>query len=191
MTVRILFPTPFYQTNLIKHKEINDRVVPILTNFENTHPKVGDPWVGFVYNTMGTYEIHTDENFLDLYNEVHKHVNRFAKELHVHRDITFNCEQSWANVYKKGDYQESHFHPNFVFSAVYYAKTTPNSKIIFENPVIDMFPLQTELQTDINNTYETMYPKDGDLFIFRSYLRHTIPMHTDNDTRITIAFNFK
>jgi uncharacterized protein (TIGR02466 family) len=140
---------------------------------------------------MGTFEIHSDPLFNNLYSEVKKHVNRFARELHVHKDLEFNCQQSWANIYHKNDYQESHFHPNFVFSAVYYAKTTPDTKIIFENPVMDMFPLEVEVSTDVNKTYEIIYPQTGDLIIFRSYLRHQIPVHTTDDKKITIAFNFK
>jgi uncharacterized protein (TIGR02466 family) len=191
MTVRLLFPTSFYQVNLKNHDSINKEIVPALLDLENNQTKGGNPWIGFVFNTMGTYEIHSQPIFSKLYAEVKKYVNRFAQELHVRRNLEFNCEQSWANIYHKHDYQESHFHPNFTFSAVYYAQTTPNTKIIFENPVQDMFPLEVEASTDVNKTYETIYPNTGDLLVFRSYLRHQIPIHSDNETKITIAFNFK
>ena len=191
MSVRLLFPSTLYQVNISNHQQINAEIVPTLINLKNTTPQGGDPWVGFVYNTMGTYEVHNNPLFETLCREVEKHVGRFAKELNVHRDIKFSCHQSWANIYEMHSYQESHFHPYATFSAVYYAKTTANTKIIFENPVEDMFSLQTEVQTDINKTYEIIYPKDGDLIIFRSYLRHNIPPHCDVEPRVTIAFNFK
>ena len=59
MTVRLLFPTSFYQVNLKNHDDINKEIIPTLLDLENNQTKGGNPWIGFVFNTMGTYEIHS------------------------------------------------------------------------------------------------------------------------------------
>jgi uncharacterized protein (TIGR02466 family) len=187
----ITFPTVIYKTNIkfddVSSNALNDAVTELN---ENTDQGT-NPWISTTKNTMGIVEPHKQEIFSIINNEIDVHLSRFCKELRVHESVKFKATQSWINFYSKDDYQESHYHPNFVFSAVFYYKVTENTKIIFENPAMDMTPLEVDCQTDLNRQYLTINPKDGDLIIFRSYLRHQVPRHGSNDTKITFAYNFE
>ena len=78
----------------------------------------------------------------------------------------------WANVYKKGDYAISHSHKPHDFSFAYFVK----SKWYYPPLVF------THSGTRIR-------PKEGRYVIFPAYLKHHVPKHRYNDTRITLSGN--
>jgi len=189
MEIDLLFPQVVYRATLRDAEQFNQLTVNKITEVEKNVPSGGENWISDVYNTCGTYEVHSDAYFDSLTKLITKHVNWFARELTIPSDIEFKPKESWANVYYKHGYQEFHYHATHTFSAVYYAKVTKNTKIIFENPFTDMNPLPTR-STEYNAATKTYYPNAGELFIFRSHLKHAIPPHLDDDNRITLAFNF-
>ncbi len=79
----------------------------------------------------------------------------------------------WANVYKKGDYAQSHCHKPHSFSFAYFVKAK-----WYDSPLIF---------TDSGNKIR---PKAGRYVIFPGYLRHHVPKHRYNDERITLSGNF-
>jgi uncharacterized protein (TIGR02466 family) len=187
----ITFPTVIYKANLIFDEQDKDTIDLELSALEQKINYGSNPWISTTKNSMGLLEPHKDIKFSSINAAVEKHLSRFCHELRVRDHIKFSAKQSWVNFYSKNDYQESHYHPNFTFSAVVYYKTTANTKIVFENTVTDMLPLEVDCQTDLNRQYITVHPRDGDLLIFRSYLRHYVPRHIDEETKISIAYNFK
>jgi len=191
MSVEAIFPQVLYKTKIRDYEKYNAQIENRLKFIKNEVPPGGANWIGYVYNTCGTFEIHTDPELKELSNLITKHVNWFAADLGVVSGFRYVPEQSWANIYNQDGYQEFHYHGGFSFSAVYYAKTTENTQIIFENPVQDMIPLPTSMNTQLTSTMKTYRPEAGDLIIFRSHLRHSVPPHKDKDERITLAFNYK
>jgi len=187
----IAFPTVIYKANIEFNNNIRFNLDEKLANLEQQISYDTNPWISTTKNTMGFLEPHTDSEFNSISNAVDEHLSRFCHQLRVRDHIGFKSTQSWINFYTSNDYQESHYHPNFTFSAVFYYKVTDNTRIIFEHPVTDMMPLEVDCQTDLNRQYLTVYPKQGDLIIFRSYLRHQVPRHNDDNTKITFAYNFE
>jgi uncharacterized protein (TIGR02466 family) len=187
----ISFPTVIHKSRFNLPDEFKIKIDRKLNSIEKNISYESNPWISTTKNTMGFLEPHTDPDFIDINNFIELQLSRFCHDLRIREHLIFKPKQSWINYYSIGDYQESHYHPNFVFSAVFYYKTTANTKIIFENPVIDMFPLEVDCQTDLNRQYITLFPQPGDLLIFRSYLRHHVPKLIDNDTKISFAYNFK
>lgn len=186
----ITFPTAIYKAKFNLISSISDALDKKLFELEKKISYENNPWISTTKNTMGILEPHVDEDFFEINNFINQHLSRFCHNLRVREHISFEPKQSWINFYSKGDYQESHYHPNFVFSAIFYYKTTENTKIIFENPAVDMLPLEVDCQTDLNRQYHTIFPTSGDLLIFRSYLRHQVPKHADNNLKISFAYNF-
>ena len=78
----------------------------------------------------------------------------------------------WGNIYHKGDYTVSHDHMPSVFSFTYYVRVPEGSA-----PLI------------LDDLGETWYPKEGDLVLFPSHLNHSVPEHTIDENRISIAGN--
>lgn len=189
MELDLLFPHVVYRAKLRDHENFNTEVKNIIADITSSVPRGGENWISYVYNTCGTFEPHSDHRFKDLTSLITKHVSWFARKLSV-ADETFLPKQSWLNVYDSHEFQEFHYHAGFTFSAVYYVQTTPNTSIIFENPFTDMLPLKLNCMSDMNSNIKKYYPEEGDLLIFRSHLKHSVPPHNDEGTRITLALNF-
>jgi len=123
-------------------------------------------------------------------NWVEDEVTQFSK--HYNSSACYKIEQCWANIYQKGDFQESHIHPTFDFSAVYFVSAPINSgKLIFENSLAmsDMRPIKTSQETELNSTMAVYAPIEGQLVVFRSNLRHAVFPHNNAEPRISLAFN--
>ena len=86
--------------------------------------------------------------------------------------ILIRCGSFWANVYEKGDYAQPHDHKPSDFSFAYFVK----SKWYYP-PLV--FP----------DSGKRIRPKEGTFVIFPSYLKHSVPKHRYNDTRITLSGN--
>ena len=81
-------------------------------------------------------------------------------------------ENFWANVYKKGDYAQSHCHKPNDFSFAYFVK----SKWYYP-PLV------------FTDSGKRIRPKEGTFVAFPAYLMHNVPTHRFNDTRITLSGN--
>ena len=103
-----------------------------------------------------------------------------------------NDSNSWFNIYKKGDYQEYHYHANSYFSAIFVLQTPkPSPTIVFENPLTDMLPLKNLDVCEINaETFNVNGMDENCLLIFRSHLRHMVHPLQHEGERISIALNF-
>ena len=78
----------------------------------------------------------------------------------------------WGNIYNKGDYTVPHEHMPSPYSFTYYVKVPDGSA-----PLI------------FDDLGETWYPKEGDLVLFPGYVKHSVPEHTIDEDRISIAGN--
>ena len=78
----------------------------------------------------------------------------------------------WANVYKKGDYAQSHCHKPVAFSFAYFVKSK-----WYDSPLV------------FTDSGKRIRPKEGTFVAFPGYIMHHVPKHRYNDTRITISGN--
>ena len=82
----------------------------------------------------------------------------------------------WANCYGKGDYTVSHDHLPDILAVVYFLKSERYfSPLVFEGTWRKI----------------KIIPKEGRLVVFPSYIKHSVPIHKFNDTRITLSGNLK
>ena len=104
-----------------------------------------------------------------------------AKDRHLYWNRIFKIEAIWTNIYRKGDYTISHDHEPSRYSFVYFLKSKPNfSPLIFDN--IDL--------KNKKKKWKVVKPTEGRLVIFPGFLKHRVPVHIHNETRITISGNF-
>ena len=83
-------------------------------------------------------------------------------------------ENFWANVYEKGDYANSHDHKPNDWSFAYFLKSK-----WYDSPLVFTY------------SKKRIRPKEGRYIAFPSYLKHHVPKHRYNDTRITLSGNFQ
>ena len=86
--------------------------------------------------------------------------------------LSLKCSNFWANVYKKGDYAQPHDHKPNHFSFAYFVK----SKWYYP-PLV------------FSDSGKLVRPKEGRFVAFPAYLKHHVPKHRYNDTRITLSGN--
>lgn len=174
------------------HKKIDTKLIKVCNNLQKKIKKGGDYWISNkIYNTLNNYNIHKDNNFKILYDWIFQCVIEYANKLKYKPD--FKCVESWFNVYKKNDYQEFHTHSMSSLSAVYFLKSDSekSSKIYFkvrrDNTLSD--PVITSSDSiDYPLVWYKAVP--GRLLIFKSNLPHSVAMSNEDDTRISLAFNF-
>jgi len=99
----------------------------------------------------------------------------------------------WLNINPPGAYNELHHHLNSVLSGVYYvdAKESQGS-IQFERTDGAEYhiPAQVEKETYYTCTRATYAAKTGALYIFPSWLKHSVQGNRSNSDRISISFNY-
>ena len=104
-----------------------------------------------------------------------------VKDLNLYWSRPFQIENIWTNIYRKGDYAISHDHDPKRYSFVYFLKSKPNfSPLMFES--IDLKKKK--------KTWKGVKPIEGRLVVFPGFLKHRVPVHIHNETRITISGNF-
>lgn len=121
---------------------------------------------------------------------------RHAEGPHLN-DRVFVAAQ-WANVNPAGAWNAPHHHVPCEWVGVCYVKTPPKSnkpKPSFDADdgdlvFIDGFPLGSQYRSQRPATL-AYSPAIGDLFIFPGYLLHMVAPHTEEDARISVAFNFR
>lgn len=98
----------------------------------------------------------------------------------------------WFNVNEKRDINESHSHPGSYFSFCYYVKTNKNSGPIefLRDDASSHYEMSAMANKYTYTTY-TINPSPGMLVAFPSYIRHRVFPNMSDETRISIALNFK
>lgn len=184
------FPTGIYHTTYPNHLVLKEYLLDkIYSNV--SFNDLTQSWVGNPANSCKKWNPLNDQNeniyFFKLW--VENQVRIFSQNYGSTEN--YKIEQCWANVYKTGDFQETHYHPGWDFSAVYFMEAPDDSgNLIFENPLLpDMRPIKTEMTFDLNCQAAIYKPVEGQLVIFRSNLRHGVYPNKSKTPRVSLAFN--
>ncbi|MEO1694855.1 MAG: TIGR02466 family protein [Pseudomonadota bacterium] len=100
----------------------------------------------------------------------------------------------WVNVLEPGGHHAAHIHPHSVISGTYYVDVPKGAGAIrFEDPRHAMMmaapPRRASAAAD-NRSFVTVAPKPGDVLLWESWLRHDVPIHTGDEVRVSISFNY-
>lgn len=101
---------------------------------------------------------------------------------------------SWVNINRGKDTNQIHCHHGSYLSGVYYVKASPESGNIFFYRNFDQSFITTSFAKVVNNTSISAGvcyypPRTGRMIIFPSNLLHSVDASTDDEDRISIAFN--
>ena len=78
----------------------------------------------------------------------------------------------WGNVYRQGEYTQTHEHVPSTFSFVYFLKTK-----WYHSPLVFTY------------SGKKIRPKGGRYVLFPSHIMHHVPIHRFKETRITLSGN--
>ncbi|OYZ19251.1 MAG: hypothetical protein B7Y39_12285 [Bdellovibrio sp. 28-41-41] len=200
--IQTLFPTQILTAQLSPAKSslLKDLKKDTLKISEIDHD--GQEWSEknylFGYTSYGSMDqLHLfSSTFEELKKKLDKHVATYVKELGW--DISpsdLHLSKMWANVMPRGTIHTGHIHPLSVISGTVYIslpkKNVPALK--FEDPRFTQMmatpPKKKNVPTK-NLNFFNFIPKEGEVVLFESWLRHEVVQNNTDDLRISISFNY-
>ena len=131
-----------------------------------------------------------------LERKIDVHVNRFLKDLGYSAKVAEDLRMTdcWVNMMPAGTQHTGHIHPRSVISGTFYVLAGKDSSSIqFEDPRLGLFmnspSVKTTAKTE-NRRFVSLQPKAGDLILFESWLKHSVPVNKSKQPRISISFNY-
>jgi len=153
------------------HKQLKDELVPLLEN----HPDEMDRKTN-VKATMTEYDWNPKSDRLERLKNILLE-NAFSNcnfKWSDGIDAQYFMKHFWANIYRKGDYAQSHSHKPHTLSCVYFVKAK-----WYDSPLV------------FSDSGKKIRPKEGTFVIFPSNVRHLVPKHRYRETRITLSGNMQ
>jgi uncharacterized protein (TIGR02466 family) len=98
--------------------------------------------------------------------------------------------QCWTNRNPPHSKHHEHVHPNSIISGVFYfrqSKTLP--PIQFSKSIQDGIKLSPEKYSNVNAETFLLPMVDGELVLFPSSLRHSVPINIGDEERYSMSFN--
>ena len=138
----------------------------------------------------------SDDSYL-LRNEEFKNIKNFLKEsidkftanvLNTKQRLVIT--QCWANRNPKGSQHHEHVHPNSIISGVMYFQINEKlPPISFSKDRQDGMKLDPEKYNHMNSETFMLPCKPGELILFPSSLKHSVPTNHGEEDRISVSFN--
>ena len=155
------------------HKELYDEMVPVLEDYcdrQERSTNVKATMTEWTFDSKGEYTTFKGlkKSILDFF--------RINYALNTFMTNTFSPQYDnfWANIYRRGDYTIEHDHVCSFFSCVYFLKSPKRSA-----PLVFSY------------SGKKIPAKEGTFVLFPSHLRHHVPVHRSDDTRITLSGNIR
>ena len=202
MTDRLIsvFPTTILQRHLDGMEETNQQLAALVSKIAATEPNA----------TLGTTTEGGFQTKEDLFqrddpgiNTLKPHIFNAVQEYAAHtlRQELMRAPAKldfvmwgWAVSYKAGHTQGLHVHPNANISGVYYVSAPQsalepgdNGKISFYDPRARATMIQLPFQVNRHR----VAPTPGDMYLFPSWLEHSVSAFQGEGERLCIAFNAK
>ena len=184
------FPTIFYIKDLPNPEGLNSYLEKHIVEWSNQDKGVEKTNVNGWHSKT---DMHHKKEYEPLTKELFQMQNEIIQEQRL--DMKPKLGNMWANINYPDGYNQTHLHPNSLFSGAYYIKASPNSgKLALMDPrpgVQQNMPprkpgkLPRELWRDAY--YE---PVPGRIIMFPSWMWHKVDPNKSNDIRISVSFNF-
>ena len=129
------------------------------------------------------------EQFKNIRNFIYEAINKFTKNI-SQSDQRLVVTQSWMNKNPKGSKHHEHVHPNSIISGVFYFKQDPKlPPISFSKSIQSAMKLDPKKYNNLNSETFLLPCTDGELILFPSNLKHSVPINMSEEPRISMSFN--
>jgi uncharacterized protein (TIGR02466 family) len=182
----VLFRSDLFHKSNVGSDLQRSKIITDLYNLKNTSKEIDNSNTGCIRLFKPQLEIHW------LYDEIYQLISK-AIDFYDEEDIIFKSKRKdnidityWANINSKGSRNVFHSHKENNFSLIYYVQAEGTGALRFAN--------HSNLLGDCNNTSPfvrdfEIFPKNGDLFLWPSYVPHEVETNMSNVDRINLAFN--
>ena len=129
------------------------------------------------------------EQFKNIKNFIYESLNKFTKNI-SQSDQRLVVTQCWLNKNPKGSKHHEHVHPNSIISGVFYFKQDPKlPPIQFSKSIQSAMKLDPKKYNNLNSDTFLLPCIDGELILFPSNLKHSVPINMGDEPRISMSFN--
>tara|TARA_R100001440_G_scaffold31322_1_gene49743 strand:+ start:1148 stop:1774 length:627 start_codon:yes stop_codon:yes gene_type:complete len=175
-----LFPTPLL---IVPYEEPIDKELAYLKTISYREQQQNGNYRSDDSYLLRKEELKNIKNFL---GEV---VDKFTKNV-LNSKQRLVITQCWANRNPKGSKHHEHVHPNSIISGVMYFQINEKSPPIqFAKTNQDAIKLDPEKYNHVNSESFLLPCKPGELILFPSSLRHSVPINKGDEDRISMSFN--
>ena len=156
---------------------------------------------GMPYTSLRGYDMGTNSmDKIAIYPETQKlseaikhEAKKFLSVMGANTDAySFHVSNMWLNEMVSDTSSPEHYHYGHTLSGCYYVDVPENSAgITFINPM-SAFPKQSIISnviTSYNSNHCVFNPKEGEMFLWESYLRHKVESSEFEGIRRSIAFD--
>ena len=175
-----IFPTPVlitkYEGDLSKEIKYVDSL-PYKEQKANANFKSADSYL---------LEI---EQLKNLKNFFYESLNKYTKNI-SQSEQRLVITQCWANKNPPGSKHHEHVHPNSILSGVFYLKqdkTLP--PIQFQKTIQAAMKLDPKKYNNLNSETFLLPCTAGELLLFPSDLKHSVPLNLGKEARLSMSFN--
>jgi len=194
------FPTIILQRRLEGMEETNRQLEALVNEIAATEPNstVGTTTEGGFQTKEDLFQ-RDNPGLAALKPHIFSAMQEYSSQL-IRQELTKPPQKvdfilwGWAVAYKAGHSQGLHVHPSANVSGVYYVTAPPSTlepgdagKISFYDPR----PRATMAQLPFQANRHRIAPVPGDMYLFPSWLEHSVSPFQGEGTRICIAFNGK
>ena len=140
------------------------------------------------FKSKDTYLLN-HEQFKNIKNFIYESLNKFTKNI-SQSNQKLVVTQCWLNKNPKGSKHHEHVHPNSIISGVFYFKQDPKlPPIQFSKSIQSAMKLDPKKYNNLNSETFLLPCIDGELILFPSNLKHSVPINMGDEPRISMSFN--
>tara|TARA_Y100000593_G_scaffold22971_1_gene45651 strand:- start:851 stop:1477 length:627 start_codon:yes stop_codon:yes gene_type:complete len=175
-----LFPTPLL---IVPYEQPIDKELAYLKNISYRKQEANGN-----FRSDDSYLL-SNEEFKDIKNFLKESVDRFTTNV-INTKQRLVITQCWANRNPKGSKHHEHVHPNSIVSGVMYFQINEKlPPISFAKDRQDGMKLDPIKYNHMNSESFMLPCKTGELILFPSSLRHSVPINQGEEDRISVSFN--
>jgi len=165
-----------------------------IPNFQELNKKIGKCMsVGFKKNFNDGLPKDEADQLEKIFTD---EIELYLKEI-TNKKIDIELAKSWTSITDKYGFNTPHEHSSNNVVAVYYIKTFNKcGDLLLHDPrgmtnFLPSYEINTQNSLVDGRSYYRITPKVGDLIIFPAYIVHSVEPNMSDETRISLALNFR
>ena len=140
------------------------------------------------FKTKDTY-LTKHESLKDITSFFKECIDDFTKNIYQ-SEQRLTITQCWGNKNPKGSKHHEHIHPNSIVSGVFYLRQDPKlPPIKFFKSNVQGINLDPKEYNYLNSESFLLPCVSGELILFPSNLKHSVPTNRGDEERISLSFN--
>jgi uncharacterized protein (TIGR02466 family) len=192
-----LFASPLLTHRWADGPELNASLRESILDHAGRHPGTDLTNYGGWHSEYGTLEFCGDAGkrlIRHMHDMVEEATSRLYAEFAQKPRPTSWALSAWANVNRRGDFNQMHTHPGATWSGVYYVDHGESDPAAEGTPIqlFDPYPARTNIFfPELSASNILLKPEPGLMILFPSYVPHAVLPHRGDRPRISIAFNVR